>query len=70
MTFQDISTLICLEFEDIERINKVVNEHPITWKYIADLLEEGIPLIDYMGPEGILNAIIREKEMRHLNEIS
>jgi len=60
--------IICLEFEDIERINKVVNEHPIAWKHIADLLEEGIPLIDYMGPDGILLAIIREKEMRHLNE--
>ena len=70
MTFQEISTLICLEFEDIERINKVVNEHPIAWKHIADLLEEGIPLIDYMGPDGILLAIIREKEMRHLDEIS
>lgn len=70
MTFQEIPALICLEFEDIERINKVVNEHPIAWKHIADLVEEGIPLIDYMGPDGILLAIIREKEMRHLNEIS
>jgi hypothetical protein len=70
MTFQEISTLICLEFEDIERINKVVNEHPIAWKHIADLVEEGIPLIDYMGPDGILLAIIREKEMRHLDEIN
>jgi hypothetical protein len=70
MTFQEISTLICLEFEDIERINKVVNEHPIAWKDIADLVEEGIPLIDYMGPDGILLAIIREKEMRHLDEIN
>jgi len=70
MTFQDLSTLICLEFENIERINKIVNEHPIDWAHIADLVEEGIPLIDYMGPDGISLAIIREKGMRHLDEIS
>ena len=70
MTFQDLSTLICLEFENIERINKIVNEHPIDWTHIADLIEESIPLIDYMGPDGISLAIIREKGMRHLDEIS
>lgn len=70
MTFQEISTLLYFENENIARINKIVNEHPITWEHIADLLEEGIPLIDYMGPDGILLAIIREKEMRHLDEIS
>lgn len=68
MTFQEISKLFYLEIENINRINKIVNEHPIDWTHIADLLEEGIPLIDYMGPDGILLAIIREKEMRHLNE--
>lgn len=68
MTFQEISTLFYFENENIARINKIVNEHPIAWKHIADLLEEGIPLIDYMGPDGILLAIIREKEMRHLND--
>ena len=68
MTFQEISTLLYFENENIARINKIVNEHPIAWKHIADLLEEGIPLIDYMGPDGILLAIIREKEMRHLND--
>ena len=68
MNFQEISTLLYFENETIARINKIVNEHPISWEYIADLLEEGIPLIDYMGPDGILLAIIREKEMRHLNE--
>lgn len=68
MNFQEISTLLYFENENIARINKIVNEHPIAWKDIADLLEEGIPLIDYMGPDGILLAIIREKEMRHLNE--
>ena len=70
MNFQEISTLLYFENETIARINKIVNEHPISWEHIADLLEEGIPLIDYMGPDGILLAIIREKEMRHLNEIS
>lgn len=68
MTFQEISTLLYFENENIARINKIVNEHPIDWTHIVDLLEEGIPLIDYMGPDGILLAIIREKEMRHLNE--
>jgi len=68
MNFQEISTLLYFENENIARINKIVNEHPIAWEHIADLLEEGIPLIDYMGPDGILLAIIREKEMRHLNE--
>ena len=66
MTFQEISTLICLEFEDIERINKVVNEHPIAWKHIADLVEEGIPLIDYMGPDVISYVVNKEKKIRHL----
>lgn len=70
MTFQEISTLLYFENENIARINKIVNEHPIDWAHIVDLLEEGIPLIDYMGPDSILLAIIREKEMRHLNEIS
>lgn len=68
MTFQEISTLFYFENENIARINKIVNKHPIAWKHIADLLEEDIPLIDYMGPDGILLAIIREKEMRHLND--
>lgn len=68
MNFQEISTLLYFENENIARINKIVNKYPIAWKDIADLLEEGIPLIDYMGPDGILLAIIREKEMRHLNE--
>jgi len=70
VTFHEISTLLYFENENIVRINKIVNEHPIAWTHIADLLEESIPLIDYVGPDGILLAIIREKEMRHLNEIS
>ena len=70
MTFQEISTLLYFENENIARINKIVNEHPIDWTHIADLIEEGIPLIDYMGPDGISLAIIREKGMRHLDEIS
>ena len=70
MTLEEFSKMLFIDYEEIERINKIVCEHLITWKHIADLLEEGIPLIDYMGPEGILNAIIRETEMRHLNEDS
>ena len=70
MTFQEISTLLYFENENIARINKIVNEHPIAWENIADLLEECIPLIDYMGPDGILLAIIRETKMRHLDEIN
>lgn len=56
--------------KDIFRICKIIWEHPINWTYIADILETAIPLIDYMGPDGVLLAIIREKEMRQLYDES
>lgn len=68
MTFQEVSTLLYLENENIERINKIVNKHPIDWAMIAKTLEAGIPLIDNLGPDGILYAITREKVRRHLDE--
>lgn len=70
MTLEEFSKILYCDYESIERINEIVNKHPIDWTIIAETLEEAIPLIDNMGPDAILCTIIREKIKRGLNNES
>ena len=68
MTLEEFSKMLYCDYKSIERINEIVNKHCIDWHTIAETLEEAIPLIDEMGPDGILYTIIREKIIRGLND--
>ena len=52
--------------DNIERIIKVIENTPTSFDHIADAIEEAIPLFDYLGPDGLLIATIKEKQRRHI----
>lgn len=52
--------------EIIARIETICNLYPIGWTYILDTIEEGIPLIEHLGPDGLYIAVVNEKLRRKL----
>lgn len=65
---RNFDELYYLEQPYIEHINNIVINHPVSWNYIADAIEEAVPLLDYLGPDGLLIAVINEKKRRYLDE--
>ena len=49
--------------EIIERIDTICNLYPT---FILDTIEEGIPLIEHLGPDGLYIAVVNEKLRRKL----
>lgn len=57
---KDFEKDIIMNFDDIKRISKIINEHPISWEHIADAIENAGDLIDYLGPDALLFAVHNE----------
>lgn len=52
--------------EIIKRIDTICDLYPLGWTYILDTIEEGIPLIELLGPDGLYIAVVNEKLRRKL----
>ena len=55
--------------DEFDRLIKIVEQNPISMEHIAQAMEAAIPLINYLGPDGLFIAIIHEKQRRGLDKM-
>jgi hypothetical protein len=55
--------------DEFDKLIKIVEQNPISMELIVQTMEAAIPLINYLGPDGPLIAVINEKQRRGLDKM-